>query len=210
MKKLMLAFSALGLVGCSGPSIPQAQRPAAPVALRQNNAPANVSSAKAGFPLALAELSKVDPKAQLYEIDVWQEAGGKSLQYGFLRSDQSGNTFRVSIDVASQQLLTESGFKGSAAPVNVPYWKLDSSQIYALAQQHGLQDTLYLATLWEDTWHISGLKQDLYFQIDSQTGQIKLTCTGPYNNNCVLEDGTPVRAQDPGMQRHLAKRKAGH
>ncbi|PKL76834.1 MAG: hypothetical protein CVV27_08265 [Candidatus Melainabacteria bacterium HGW-Melainabacteria-1] len=176
---------------------------------RQNALPAGVSTAKAGFPIAMAERNKLDPQAQLYEVDVWQEASGKSLQYGFLRSDQSGNTLRVNIDVASQQVSVETGFKGTAAPVNVAYWKLDSAQIYALAQSNGLRDSLYLATLWEDTWHISGLKQDLYFQMDAQSGKIKLRCTGPYNNNCVLEDGTPVqRASDTGMQRHIAKRSS--
>lgn len=207
MKRLTLALSALCLSACSSPALLQAQRAGSPATVHQAHAP--VDTAREGFPLAIAELQKVDPQAQLYEIDIWQEAVGKSLQYGFLRSDQSGNTFRVSIDVASQKLSTESGFKGTAAPVDVPYWKLDSSQIYALAQQNGLQDSFYLATLWEDTWHISGLKQDLYFQMDSQTGQIKLRCTGPYNDNCETGDGTPVkRAQDPGMQRHLALRQS--
>lgn len=205
MKRFVFAaLAAISLCACSG----QPQRPVAPLVQRQNVPAAPVSTAKAGFPLALAEIAKQDPQARLYEIDVWQEAGGKSLQYGFLRSDQSGASLRVSIDVASQKLSLEDGFKGQSALVDMSNWQLDSSQIYALAQEHGLRDSFYLATLWEDTWHISGLKQDLYFQIDSLSGKIKLTCTGPYNNNCSDEDGTPVRAQDPAMQRHLALRNS--
>ena len=218
MKKFVFALSALLLAACSSnPALPQRAFSGNPTPqlnpqlsrqLNRLSAPQNATSARTGFPIALAELSKVDPAAQLYEIDVWQEAAGKNLQYGFLRSDHSGKTFRVTLDVDSQQVSAEHGFKGAAEPVQVPYWKLDSAEIYARAQENGLRDIYYLATLWEDTWHISGLKQDLYFQMDAQTGEIKLRCTGPYNNNCALGDGTPVAATaSQGMQQHLAKRQ---
>lgn len=211
MKKYLFAIAALLLTACSSnPVLPPPSFSGNPTPqLNRFSAFQNATSARTGFPIALAELRKVDPAAQLYEIDVWQEASGKNLQYGFLRSDNSGKTFRVTIDVASQQVTAEHGFKGAAETVQVPYWKLDSTEIYARAQENGLRDIYYLATLWEDTWHISGLKQDLYFQMDAQTGAIKLRCTGPYNNNCALGDGTPVKAATSlGMQQHLAKKQS--
>ena len=92
------------LTACGQASLPGAlaPRPNVVQSLRQNT-PA--TTAKTGFPIAMAELNKIDPQAQLYEIDVWHEAAGQNMQYGFLRSDQSGNTFRVQIDIASQQPL---------------------------------------------------------------------------------------------------------
>lgn len=222
MKKVLITLAACTsfLSACGSPlasppqpmrGIPQfAQQRATPPLARLSAEKA--TTAQTGFALALTEVNKLDPEAQLYEIDVWQEEDlGKSLHYGFLRSDNSGKSFRVIIDVASQQLKTEHGFKGAAKLVNRPYWKLDSAQIYARAQEYGLRDQFYLATLWEDTWHISGLKQHLYFQMDAQNGDIKLRCIGPYLNHCTLGDGSPVnglRQSNPGMQAHLEARQA--
>lgn len=204
MHKSLVLLGLLTLTACSSPTVQPA-----PVQTLRHKTATPVSTARTGFSVALAELAKVDPQARLYEIDVWQEAAGRNVQYGFLRSDASGNTFRVQIDLDSQQIGVENGFKGQASPVDVNYWKLDNTQVYAIAQANGLQDVTYLATLWEDTWHISGLKQDLYFQIDSQSGQIKLRCTGPYNDNCTDGDGSPLKVvPNAGMTAHLNLRRS--
>jgi hypothetical protein len=170
-----------------------------------------INSAQSGLPLALQAVQKLDPNAQLYEIDIWQEPSGKSLQYGFLPSvPGKGSALRVFIDVESQSVKVEESAQGTQTQlVNREYWKMDSEAIYALAQANGLQDSTYLATLWEDTWHISGLKQHLYFQMDSQNGGIKLRCIGPYLDNCTTGDGNPVKnLPSRGKQAHLQARNS--
>ena len=202
IKKTVLLAALIGLSACT-PAI----RPNQPLTAFSRTR--TVSTALECLPLALNTINAADPQAVLYEIDVWHEAEGSSLQYGFLRADQSGAALRVIIDLPTQQVRTEETFKGPAVPIDRAYWQRDSSEAYSIASENGLKDSTWLATLWEDTWHISGLRQDLYFQIDSRTGAIKLRCTGPYNDNCTLGDGTPVqRKQDPGLIRHRSLRQS--
>jgi hypothetical protein len=133
------------------------------------------------------------------------------LQYGFLPSvPGKGSALRVFIDVENQSVKVEEAAQGAQTQlVNREYWKMDSEAIYALAQANGLQDSTYLATLWEDTWHISGLKQHLYFQMDAQHGAVKLRCIGPYLDNCTTGDGNPVKnLPSRGMSAHLQARQS--
>lgn len=212
MKKLGLTLAALLLTACGLQTLPQptAQLKAVlPSQLQRLSTPKQAVSAKTGLPIALQEIKQLDPSAQLYEIDIWQEQSGKSLHYGFLPASQSnGDALRVIVNVETQQVNVEKIFQASQIkPVNQSYWKLDNEIIYARAQENGLRDQSYLATLWDDTWHISGLKQDLYFQIDAQHGAIKLRCIGPYLDNCTDGDGTPVqRKQNQGWQQHTRAR----
>ncbi len=211
LQALTIALSALLLSACGSPTFqPNAQN--TPAQVQGLNAPKQAVSALSGLPIALEQIKQVDATAQLYEIDVWQEAKGKSLHYGFLPAGQSqGEALRVVIDVASQQVSVENKAQATQVqPVNQSHWKLDSEAIYARAQQNGLRDQTYLATLWGSTWHISGLKHNLYFQMDSQNGAIQLRCIGPYLNNCTGADGTPVQRvqQDAGWQAHTSQRQS--
>lgn len=211
MKKLTLTLSALLLSACAVQSLPQ-PNPITPQ-LQSLSAPKQAVSASTGLPIARQKIQELDPTAELYEVDVWQEATGQSLHYGFLPAGQvQGDALRVLINVETQALSVEPVYQGSQTqPVNQSHWKLDNDDIYARARANGLRDQFYLATLWENTWHISGLKQDLYFQMDAQNGAIKLRCIGPYLNNCTGADGTPVqRLQDQGWQAHNSKRQAAH
>lgn len=209
---LIAPLIALLFTACGTQPLPSAAPNAATAGQIQRLSTARqVNSAQSGLPIALQAVQKLDPNAQLYEIDIWQEASGKSLQYGFLPSvPGKGPALRVFIDVESQAVKVEDAAQGTQTQlVNREYWKLDSEAIYGLAQANGLQDNYYLATLWEDTWHISGLKQHLYFQMDSQNGAIKLRCTGPYMDNCTTGDGNPVKNQPSrGMQAHLKARQS--
>jgi len=209
VKKLSLSLAFL-LTACQTTPI-SPLNPASTGPIQRLSTSRQAHSAQTGFAIALQEVQKLEPSAQLYEIDIWQEASGKSLQYGFLPAvPGKGLALRVFIDVESQQVKVESSAQGTQTQwVNREYWKLDSEAIYALAQANGLQDTTYLATLWEDTWHISGLKQHLYFQMDAQNGAIKLRCIGPYLDNCTTGDGNPVKNQPSrGKQVHLQSRQS--
>ncbi|MGE3725725.1 MAG: hypothetical protein AB7I41_09250 [Candidatus Sericytochromatia bacterium] len=216
MKKTTLVLTlastlAFLLTACTGPALaPTALNQASSVQVQRLGKARQFNSAQSGFPIALQAVQKLDPTAQLYEIDIWQEPSGKSLQYGFLPSvPGKGPALRVFIDVESQVVRVEESAQGTQTQlVNRDYWKLDSEAIYALAQSNGLQDDTYLATLWEDTWHISGLKQHLYFQMDAQNGAIRLRCIGPYLDNCTTGDGNPVKTQSSrGMSAHLQARQ---
>jgi hypothetical protein len=201
---------ALLLTACGTQTLP-AQNSVSSKQIQQFSNTRQANSAQSGLAIALQAVQKVDPNAQLYEIDIWQEQAGKSLQYGFLPSvPGKGFALRVFIDVESQTVKLEESPQGTQSQlVNREYWKIDSQEIYARAQANGLQDTYYLATLWEDTWHISGLKQNLYFQMDSQNAAIKLRCIGPYLDNCTSADGTPVKnIPSSGMQAHLQARQS--
>jgi len=210
MKKIALALSTLLMTACGSQTLPQAPqlRGAAQPNIQRLSTP-RATSAQSGLAIALDKVKQVDPSAQLYEIDVWQEATGKSMHYGFLSNNQP-DALRVIINAENQQVSLINAPQGSQSQlINRDHWKIDSDAIYARAQQNGLRDTYYLATLWENTWHISGLKQDLYFQMDSQSGAIQLRCLGPYLNNCTDADGSPVQRLDsPGRQQHLQARQS--
>lgn len=210
VKKFSLVL-ALIFTACSAPSLSSTALNPAQSGPIQRFSTRQANSAQSGFAVALQAVQKLDPQAQLYEIDIWQETSGKSLQYGFLPSvPGKGSALRVFIDVESQAVKVEEAAQGTQTQlVNREYWKLDSEAIYALAQANGLQDSTYLATLWEDTWHISGLKQHLYFQMDAQHGAVKLRCIGPYLDNCTTGDGNPVKnLPSRGMSAHLQARQS--
>lgn len=213
MKKIALALGTLLMTACGVQTFPQSasQTPVLTSPLRGLQSTQRTTTAQSGLPLALEKIRPLDASAQLYEIDVWQEATGKSLHYGFL-SAHSPDALRVIVQADTQQVTLEHAPQGSQKQrVNLDYWKMDSDAIYARAQQNGLRDSFYLATLWENTWHISGLKQDLYFQMDAQSGAIKLRCLGPYLNNCTDADGSPIqRMQDAGFEHHLQTRQNAH
>ncbi len=219
MKKYIL-LSVL-LTGCNAPApsfTPFANSTANPAVSPQLQrfSASSMDTARKGFATAQKAVKEVDPQAQLFEIDVWQEPAGKSLHYGFLPSQADGTSaWKVIMDVKTQQVKVERGHQGTQKNlVNLPQWKMDSDAIYAHAQKNGLRDTYYLATLWEDTWHISGLKQHLYFQMNARNGAIKFRCIGPYLNSCTDANGEPVGAlsqagNQQGFQKHLNARQQG-
>lgn len=214
MKKLQLLLALSFLSGCGIQSLsPQFSQIQSRQTL-QTFSKGKALTAKTAFPIALNEIKKLKLNAPLYEIDVWQEREGNSLQYGFLKttSNESYATIRVTINPITHEVKTEEKTKWDRVPtpVNREHWKLDNQKIYALAQQNGLRDQEYLATLWEDTWHISGLKQHLYFQMDSLSGAIKLRCIGPYLDHCTGADGDPVTPtlnQKKQFRQHLVGKR---
>jgi hypothetical protein len=200
MKKLALFLSTLLLVGCGSQSIsPQLQNEGSVENIFTNQtSPLN---AKKAYPIALKEVKKLLPAPQLFEIDVWKETNSDTIDFGFMQknSDGSYKYIRIIIDrltsKVSHEIINDNG--KIPTPVDLKYWKIDNSEILKIAQTNGLTDQTYLETLWEDTWHISGLKQDLYFQIDSQNGKIKMICTDPYLTNCTDSTNNPITLKSP-------------
>lgn len=191
---LSASLLALFITSCSSPSGPVGPlvRNAAPIS--SQNTTANLTT-KSAFPIALKAIESSLSAPVLFEIDVWHNATEDTFTYGFMSAQNDGSMAFAKAVVQRQSgaVQVEKIVKGKVpAPVDVQHWALTEKQVLEIARKNGLQDTTFLATLWEDTWHISGLKQHLYFQMDSQSGQIKLRCTGPYNNYCTDGSNNPV------------------
>ncbi len=197
MKKLSLFLVTLLLVGCGSQSI-------SPQLLNESQTqkiftkePSSVT-AKTAYPIALQEVKKLLSNPQLFEIDVWKESDADSIHFGFMQknTNNSYQLIRIIINRQTSEVSHETIVDGGKipTPVDLEYWKLDNEEILKIAQDNGLKDQTFLATLWEDTWHISGLKQELYFQIDSQNGTIKMICTDPYLTQCTNAAHNPIKS----------------
>jgi hypothetical protein len=198
MKKLSLFLATLLLVGCGSQSISPQLSNESQVEQIFTNQPSSVT-AKTAYPIALKEVKKLLSKPQLFEIDVWKEIDTDSIHFGFMQKNTGGSYkfIRIIIDRQTGEVRHETINDGGKipVPVNLEYWKIDIEEVLKIARANGLKDQTFLATLWEDTWHISGLKQDLYFQIDSQNGKIKLICTDPYLSQCTDSDLNPIKSE---------------
>ncbi|MFN8578475.1 MAG: hypothetical protein U0354_16720 [Candidatus Sericytochromatia bacterium] len=211
MKKLSILLSALLLVGCSNQNISS-------TLINENQNTQILSeqkqplTAKKAYPIALKEAKKLMSSPQLFEVDVWKELNSETIDFGFMQkgTNDSSKFMRIIINLKNNEVTHEEIPDSGKIPnpVNLSYWKLDNEQISKIAQSNGLTDTTSLATLWEDTWHISGLKQDLYFQIDSKTGTIKMTCTDPYLTQCTDNSPNPVKKEISSKFKNKLKLKS--
>jgi len=193
MKKIFLVFALLVVSACSNSQFLPNPENVNPMVN------ANVSkpfTAKSSYPMALKEAKKTLSAPKLFEIDVWQETNSDTIQFGFMQKIATGDYkfVRIILDLQTNVFRSELSDNGGKIPkpVDVSYWKKDHDEILKIARDNGLKDQTFLATLWEDTWHISGLKQNLYFQIDSQNGSIRMICTDPYLQQCTDANLNPI------------------
>lgn len=193
MKKLSLLLATLILAGCSSQNIlPQIVND---VQIQNTASQSTTLTAKKAYTIALKEVKKLLKSPKLFEVDVWKEANSDTIDFGFMQKEADGSykSIRIIIDRQTNKVTNEVINDGKTPnPVNLSHWKMDSEAILKIAQDKGLQDPTYLITLWEDTWHISGLKQNLYFQMDSQDGKIKMICTDPYLTQCTDGEDNPI------------------
>lgn len=194
MKKLYLVLSTLLLVGCANEIISNQSLESSYI---QSNIQSSLNT-KSGYTLALKEAKKLLKTPQLFEIDVWKETGSEEVfHYGFMQKidDGSHKFIRIIINPKTKELSNENLNDNLKVPnpVDIKNWKIDYDKVLSIAKANGLTDSTYLATLWEDTWHISGLKQTLYFQLDSKDGKIKMICTDPYLTSCTDSNMNPTK-----------------